>query len=251
MLNAGSLATTDLSSLRLVVTGGASASVETIRAFQATLPGAKLIELYGMLETGFHSITRLTDDPMKVNGTIGRCIDELELAILDDEGRPVARGAQGEIAAKGPSIHLGYLDNDEANRDSFNADGWFLSGDLGEVVDDDGNVRISGRKKEIINRAGKKYFPREIEEILYEHPAFLQVAIVGMPDDRLGERNCLCAVLKPGRSVTLDETVAFLKGRVADYKLPEQLVVRDDIPMTPSGKIRRGELVKELVGRGA
>lgn len=247
MLNAETFATTDLSSLRLVVTGGASASVETIRALQAALPDAKLIELYGMLETGFHSITRLTDDPLKVNGTIGRCIDELELTILDDDGRGLPHGTQGEIAAKGPSIHLGYLDNEQANRDSFNAEGWFLSGDLGEVVDDDGNVRISGRKKEIINRAGKKYFPREIEEILYEHPAFLQVAIVGMPDARLGERNCLCAVLKPGRSVTLDEAVAFLKGRVADYKLPEQLVVRDEIPMTPSGKIRRGELVKELV----
>jgi len=250
MLNADDLASRDLSSLRIVITGGASASIETIRAFQVALPGVKLIELYGMLETGFHSITRLTDDPLKVNGTIGRCIDELELALLDDDGRPVARGQQGEIAAKGPSVHLGYLDNDAANRDSFNADDWFLSGDLGEVVDDDGNVRISGRKKEMINRGGKKFFPREIEEILYEHPAFLQVAIVGMPDPRLGERNCLCAIVKPGHRVTLDETVRLLKGRVADYKLPEQLEIREEIPMTPSGKIRRGELVKELVREG-
>jgi acyl-CoA synthetase (AMP-forming)/AMP-acid ligase II len=89
---------------------------------------------------------------------------------------------------------------------------WFRTGDLGEFVDEAGNVRISGRKKEIINRGGKKYFPREIEEILYEHPGFLHVAVVGLPDPRLGERNCLCAVLKPGASVTLDDVVTLLKG---------------------------------------
>jgi acyl-CoA synthetase (AMP-forming)/AMP-acid ligase II len=146
-------------------------------------------------------------------------------------------------------VHLGYLDNDAANRESFTPDGWFRTGDLGEMADDKGNLRISGRKKEIINRAGKKYFPREIEELLYQHPAFLQVAIVGMPDARLGERNCLCAILKPGQSITLDEVVSLLKGRVADYKLPEELVVMTEFPMTPSGKIRRPELVKQLTAK--
>jgi non-ribosomal peptide synthetase component E (peptide arylation enzyme) len=200
-----------------------------------------------MLETGFHAYTRLDDDPFKVNGTIGRCIRQLELEILDDAGRPVPRGQSGELAAKGPSVHLGYLDNPNANQDSFTDDGWFRTGDLGEFVDEVGNVRISGRKKEIINRGGKKYFPREIEEILYEHPAFLHLAVVGLPDQRLGERNCLCAVLKPGASVTLEEVVALLKGRVADYKLPEQLELMPDLPMTPTGKVRRPELVKQLM----
>jgi non-ribosomal peptide synthetase component E (peptide arylation enzyme) len=250
MLSDPGIADQDLSSLRVVITGGASAPIEAIKAFQARLPNAKLIELYGMLETGFHAYTRLDDDPVQVNGTIGRCIRQLSLQILDDHGLPVPHGAQGELAAKGPSVHLGYLNNDAANRDSFTADGWFLTGDLGEFVDDAGNVRISGRKKEIINRGGKKYFPREIEEILYEHPAFLQVAIVGMPDARLGERNCLCAVLKPGQTVTLPEVVALLKGRVADYKLPEQLEILPELPMTPSGKVRRPELLKQLQQAG-
>jgi acyl-CoA synthetase (AMP-forming)/AMP-acid ligase II len=248
MLNSPQLAQRDLSSLRIVITGGASAAVETIKAFQAALPHTKLIELYGMLETGYHSFTRLTDDPLKVNGTVGHCVDEMGLRILDDEGRDVPYGEVGEIAAVGPSIHMGYLDNPSANRDAFTADGWFRTGDLGQYADREGNVRIAGRKKEIINRGGKKYFPREIEELLYEHPKIVQVAIVGAPDSRLGEKNCLCAIVKPGSTLALDEVVAFLKGRVADYKLPEALVVMNDFPMTPTGKIRRPELVKRVAG---
>jgi len=162
MLNSPALSERDLRSLRIVITGGASAAVETIKAFQAALPHTKLIELYGMLETGYHSFTRLTDDPLKVNGTVGRCVDEMGLRILDDDGNDVPFGEVGEIAAVGPSVHVGYLDNPIANRDSFTRDGWFLTGDLGKYADREGNVRIAGRKKEIINRGGKKYFPREI-----------------------------------------------------------------------------------------
>jgi non-ribosomal peptide synthetase component E (peptide arylation enzyme) len=245
MLNAPDLRRHDLASLRVVLTGGAAASVETIKSFQAALPGVKLIEVYGMLETGFHTSTRLDDDPLSVNGTVGRCLPQLELAILDDAGQPRPEGAEGEIACRGPSVHVGYLDNDVANRESFTGDDWFRTGDLGHMAAG-GNLQISGRKKEIVNRGGKKYFPREIEELLYEHPAFLQVAVVGVPDSRLGERNCLCAIFKPGQSLSLDEVVGLLKGRVADYKLPEQLEVFEDFPMTPSGKIRRPELVKRV-----
>lgn len=246
MLNSPQLKERNLTSLRVVITGGASAAVETIREFQAAIPNAKLIELYGMLETGFHAMTRLTDDPLKVNGTVGRCVSVMGLRIIDDDGNDVPYGEVGEIAAIGPSVHFGYLNNDAANRSSFTVDGWFRTGDLGQFVDKEGNVRIAGRKKEIINRGGKKYFPREIEELLYEHPAVFQVAIVGAPDPRLGERNCMCVVLKEGAQLTLDEVVAFLKGRVADYKLPEQLVVMNDLPMTPTGKIRRPELIKRV-----
>jgi len=248
MMNAPSLRSRDLSSLRLVITGGASAAVETIKAFQAAVPHAKLVELYGMLETGYHAFTRLTDDPLKVNGTVGRCVEEMGLRIVDDDGRDVADGEIGEIAAYGPSVHVGYLDNPTANRDSFTADGWFRTGDLGQFADAERNLRIAGRKKEIINRGGKKYFPREIEELLYQHPKILEAAIVGAPDPRLGEKNCLCAIVRPGQSLALDEVVSFLKGRVADYKLPEELVVMNDFPMTPTGKIRRPELVRRVAG---
>jgi non-ribosomal peptide synthetase component E (peptide arylation enzyme) len=238
MLNEPDLARHDVSSLRVVITGGASAAIETIRDYQARMPG-HLIELYGMLETGFHTYTRFTDDPAKVNGTIGRVVSSMDLRILDEPGREVARGEVGEIAALGPSVHLGYHANPSANAEAFTADGWFRTGDLGRVVDASGNVEIVGRRKEIINRGGKKFFPREVEEVLYTHPKILHAAMVGIADGRLGERNCLCVIPKAGQTVTLVEMVAHLKGQVADYKLPEELHIVAELPFTATGKLQR------------
>jgi non-ribosomal peptide synthetase component E (peptide arylation enzyme) len=235
----------DLSSLRVVITGGASAAIETIRAYQARAKG-HLIELYGMLETGFHTYTRFTDDPSKVNGTIGRLVGDMELRIIDDAGNDVHYGEIGELAARGPSVHLGYHNNPAANAASFTPDGWFRTGDLGRFVDEAGNVQLSGRSKEIINRGGKKFFPREVEEILYTHPSVLHAAMVGLPDARLGERNCLCVIPKSGRDLSLNEAVAFLKGQIADYKLPESIEPFDEFPMTGTGKVRR-HVLRDLV----
>jgi non-ribosomal peptide synthetase component E (peptide arylation enzyme) len=238
ILNDPSLEQRDLSSLRVVITGGASAAVETIRAYQANVHG-HLIELYGMLETGFHTYTRFEDDPEAVNGTIGRVVGEMELRLIDEKGADVPHGEIGEIAARGPTVHLGYHANPEANAQAFTDDGWFRTGDLGRYVDEQGNVQITGRRKEIINRGGKKFFPREVEEILYAHPKILHAAMVGLPDPRLGERNCLCVVPKEGARLELGEVVEFLKGQVADYKLPESLEHFSDLPLTGTGKIRR------------
>ena len=228
----------DLSSLRVVITGGASAAIETIRDYQTRAKG-HLIELYGMLETGFHTYTRFTDDPEKVNGTIGRLVGDMELRIIDAAGNDVPYGEVGEVAARGPSVHLGYHNNPAANAASFTEDGWFRTGDLGRFVDKAGNVQLSGRSKEIINRGGKKFFPREVEEILYTHPSVMHAAMVGVPDTRLGERNCLCVIPKSGRALSLDEAVTFLKDQIADYKLPESIERFDEFPMTGTGKIRR------------
>ncbi len=238
MLAEPALGRFDIRSLRVVITGGASAAIETIRDYQARAKG-HLIELYGMLETGFHTYTRLTDDPEKVNGTIGRLIDGMELRILDGSGKDVPFGEVGEIAARGPTVHLGYHNNPGANAASFTADGWFRTGDLARFADADHNVQIVGRSKEIINRGGKKFFPREVEEILYTHPNVLHAAMVGIPDARLGERNCLCIIPKAGRHLSLKEAVAFLKGQIADYKLPETIERFDEFPMTGTGKLRR------------
>ena len=236
----------DCSSLRVVVTGGASAAIETIKAYQQNMKG-HLLELYGMLETGFHTFTRFEDDPQKVNGTIGRVVGQMELRIIDEDGKDVPYGSEGEIAAYGPSVHLGYFNNPTANSELFTADDWFRTGDLGKYVDDVGNVMIVGRRKEMINRGGKKYFPREIEEFLYGHPSVLHVAIVGVNDTRLGEKNCLCVVLKPEHSLTLDDVIKMLKGQVADYKLPEMLEFYDELPFTPTGKIRRHVLTADVM----
>ena len=248
ILNEPGLSGYDVASLRVVITGGASAAIETICDYQARMPG-HLIELYGMLETGFHTYTRFSDDPAKVNGTIGRVVSSMELKILDELGLEVEKGEVGEIAALGPSIHLGYHANAAANAEAFTADGWFRTGDLGRVVDAAGNVEIVGRRKEIINRGGKKFFPREVEEILYTHPKILHAAMVGVADRRLGERNCLCVIPKVGQSVTLAELVGHLKGQVADYKLPEEMHIVEELPFTATGKLRR-HVLAEWVAKG-
>ncbi len=247
MLNEPELGRFDLSSLRVVITGGASCPVETIREFRARMRG-HLIELYGMLETGFHTYTRFSDNPEAVTGTVGTVSSGLGLRLIDEAGRDVPVGAEGEIAAEGPSVHLGYHKNPQANAELFTADGWFRTGDLGQF-DAAGNVRIVGRLKEMINRGGKKFFPREIEEILYAHPKILHAAIVGVPDPRLGERNCLCVIPRPGQELALDEVVAYLKDGVATYKLPETIEVFDELPFTPTGKIQRHVLVRRVLER--
>lgn len=250
MLNDPELDRFDLSSLRVVITGGASCPEETLRDFIRRMPG-RIIELYGMLETGYQSYTRFTDDAHVVNGTVGKCIDGMGLRLLDDAGRDVGPGEEGDIAAYGPSVHLGYHNNPTANAEAFTEDGWFRSGDLGVWADDAGNVRIVGRSKEIINRGGKKFFPREIEEILYTHPSILHAAMVGTKDARLGERNCLCVIPKPGQQVTLEQMIAFLKGEVSDYKLPERLEVVEELPFTATGKLQRFALTKQIQDRDA
>jgi acyl-CoA synthetase (AMP-forming)/AMP-acid ligase II len=237
----------DLARLRIVVSGGASAPVETIRAWRRAAPGA-LLELLGMLETGYQAYTRATDDPEQVAGSVGVPASHMGLKLVDVEGREVARGAEGDICCDGPSVHLGYHNNPTANVEVFLPDGWFRSGDLG-MIDGDGNLRIVGRLKEMINRGGKKFFPREIEEILYTHPQVLYAAIIGIPDLRLGERNCLCLVPRPGGTPTLDDLVGFLGDSVATYKLPERLELFAQFPFTPTGKIQRHALVREVVAR--
>ena len=234
LLDAPELDRTDLSSLRQVVSGGASCPVETIREFRARMPG-DFIELYGMLESGFHSYTRPGDDPEAASGTVGWPATGLGLRILDDANRDVAPGETGEIAGRGPSIHLGYHRNPAANAAAFTPDGWFRTGDIG-YVDGNGNLVISGRSKELVNRGGKKFHPREIEEILYASPKILHAAVVGMPDARLGERNCLCVVPRRGQDVTLEEMTALLDGKVATYKLPEALEIFEVLPFTPTGQ---------------
>jgi non-ribosomal peptide synthetase component E (peptide arylation enzyme) len=245
LLNAPGAETFDVSSLRVVITGGASAAVETIRDYRRRMKG-HLIELYGMLEAGFQTYTRFSDDPQKVNGTIGRPVRAMELRIVDAEGNDVPTGETGELMSRGPSIHLGYHNNPTANAAAFNKEGWFRTGDLGRVVDADGNAQITGRSKEIINRGGKKFFPREVEEILYTHPQVMHAAMIGVPDLRLGERNCLCVVPKGDVVPTTEEFVAFLRDQVADYKLPESVERFSELPMTGSGKIQR-HVLRDLV----
>ena len=245
MLNEPELASYDVSSLRVVITGGASAAIETIRDYQARMPG-HLIELYGMLETGFHTYTRFSDDPAKVNGTIGRVVVEHG---AQDPGRARPRGgarrgrrdcgAGPERASRLPrqrrgqrrGVHGGRLVPHRRSR---------AHRRCGR------QRRDRRRRKEIINRGGKKFFPREVEEILYTHPKIMHAAMVGVADARLGERNCLCVIPKAGQTVTLAEMIGHLKGQVADYKLPEEMHIVEELPFTATGKLRRHVLTERI-----
>ena len=226
--------------------GGATCP-EEFRALYRARFGRDVSIGYGMTEAPT-AVTRADGGPVEQPGLCGLALPQIEISIRDASGRALPPGEEGEICCDGPSVHLGYHNNPSANAEAFLPDGWFRSGDLG-VIDRDGRLRIVGRLKEMINRGGKKLFPREIEEILYTHPQVLYAAIVGIPDARLGERNCLCLVPRPGEAPTLDNITAFLGDSVATYKLPERLELFTQFPFTPTGKIQRHALVREVLAR--
>jgi fatty-acyl-CoA synthase/cyclohexanecarboxylate-CoA ligase/acyl-CoA synthetase len=223
-----------------MTTGGASCPIEVIREVRARLPG-HLIELYGMLECGFQSHTRIEDDPEEVCGLVGRPLRQMGIRVVGDDGRDCPPGIAGEILTYGPSVTIGYYNNFDANGRSFSADGWFATGDIG-ILDTRGYLKIIDRKKELIIRGGANIYPREIEEVLYQHPKVLEAAAVGVPDPRLGERVCACIVSRPGESLSFEELIAFLKDKIATYKLPEFLRLLDALPRTPTGKVQKGPL---------
>ena len=165
----------------------------------------------------------------------------------DDAGRAVL-GEPGEIVVRGPNTSVGFFADPERTAAVFEPDGWVRSGDLG-VLDDDGYLRIVGRKKEIIIRGGLNIAPREIEDLVIEHPAVAETAVVGLPHPRLGEMTCACVVLREGAALELDELTGFLREHgMATYKLPQRLVALDALPRTPSGKVKKFELEAQLEG---
>jgi acyl-CoA synthetase (AMP-forming)/AMP-acid ligase II len=240
LLSVSDLGRYDLSSLQVMTTGGASCPIEVIREVRACLPG-HLLELYGMLECGFQSHTTLADDPEEVCGLVGRPPRQMGIRVVADDGRDCPSGTAGEILTCGPSVTVGYYNNPDANARSFSPDGWFATGDIG-ILDAKGYLKIVDRKKELIIRGGANIYPREIEEVLYQHPKVLEAAAVGVPDPRLGERVCACIVPRPGESLTFEEMIAFLRGKIATYKLPEFFRLLDALPRTPTGKVQKGPL---------
>ncbi len=237
----------DLSSLQHIMTGGASCPIEVIRAVQARMPG-HLLEMYGMLECGTQAHTTIADDPESVCGTVGRPVPEMGIRVVDERGVECPPDGVGEVLTYGPSLTVGYYRNPDANARSFTSDGWFHTGDLG-TLDSRGLLRIVGRKKEMIIRGGANIYPREIEEILYEHPSVLDAAVVGIPDDRLGERVCACLVAKPGQTLSAEEVLGFLNGRIARYKVPEFIEIIGSLPRTPTGKVQKLPLREMMVRR--
>jgi non-ribosomal peptide synthetase component E (peptide arylation enzyme) len=249
MLNVKDFDQYDLGSLKVMMTGGASCPIEVIREVRQRMPG-HLLEMYGMLECGSQAHTRLDEDPEAVCGLVGRSLPAMRNKVVDDQGVECPPGTVGEILTSGPSVTIGYYNNPDANRRSFTKDGRFHTGDQG-VFDEKGYLRIVGRTKEMIIRGGANIYPREIEEVLYQHPKVLDAAVVGLPDPRLGERTCACIVPKVEQTITLAELVEFLRPRIATYKMPEFLEVMTELPRTPTGKIQKGPLRDIVVGRRA
>src|SRR3954471_2895019 len=223
----------DWSSLRPAIVSGSRAAPELVKSSAAKLPQCAVTQLWGMTEIQAGLYTR-PGDPLDLSaGSAGH----------PSPGTEIRLGADGEIQVRGPLVFSGYLNNPEATRNAFTADGWFCSGDLAEKRD--GNAyAIVGRSKDIINRGGVKFNPADVESLLDAHPKILQTAIVPMPDPILGEKACAFVVLKnKDDRLAFDEVVTYLLGKnIAKNKLPEKLVVLDEMPMPPTRKVIKGRL---------
>jgi long-chain acyl-CoA synthetase len=223
----------DLSSLRLCVSGGASLPVELLRGFEAAF-GAKILEGYGLSETSPISSFNHPDRERKA-GSIGTPIEGVEMKLVN-----VSPEGVGEIAIRGHNIMRGYWNNPSATAEAI-PDGWFRSGDLARQ-DDDGYFYIVDRAKDLIIRGGLNVYPREVEEVLYEHPAVAEAAVIALPHGELGEEIGAAVALKPGMSATPEELSAFVKERIAAYKYPRRVWLVDELPKTATGKILRREV---------
>jgi len=239
MLHDGSADSADTSTLRLCMSGGAAMPAELMRAFEEKF-SCVILEGYGLSETSPVASFNHPDKERKP-GSIGTPIEGVEMKLVDDDGKDVARGEIGEIVIRGHNIMKGYWERPEATEESITEDGWFHSGDMGKV-DDDGYFFIVDRKKELIIRGGYNVYPREIEEVLYEHPAVQEAAVVGVPDDALGEEVGAAVVLKKGEQLDADEVKAHVKEQVAAYKYPRKVWFVDELPKGPTGKILKREI---------
>ncbi|MEQ8700610.1 MAG: class I adenylate-forming enzyme family protein, partial [Bauldia litoralis] len=234
----------DLSSLKMMIMSGSACPEELVRWTAAQLPDCAVTQLWGMTETQGGLYTRPSDGLELSATSAGRASPGTEIRIADPEtNEAMADGEEGELQVRGPLLFPGYFKNEAANKAAFAEDGFFRSGDLA-VKRSDGAVAITGRIKDVINRGGVKFNPRDIEDLLDAHPAVLQSAIVPMPDPVLGEKACAFVSLKPGADQpTLDSLCGYLlEHKIAKNKLPERLVVVDEFPMTPTKKIIKGQL---------
>lgn len=243
-INDPSIGKHDLSSVRVIQSGGQRLQPEVKRLTEERIPSAIVQENFGMAE-GMLTFVRL-DDPYEVRlETVGRpmCADD-EVKLVDDEGQEVPEGEVGELAVRGPYTLRGYYRAPEHNARAFTPDGFYLSGDLMRRHPS-GNFVVEGRKKDLINRGGEKISAEEIENLILSHPAVQNVACVPMPDPVLGERTCAFVVPRPGRRPTLAELVGHLsEAGIAKFKLPERLELVDELPLSPFGKVSKVALTK-------
>jgi acyl-CoA synthetase (AMP-forming)/AMP-acid ligase II len=229
----------DLSSLRLAVTGAAVVPVELILRMRSELTFSTVLTAYGLTEsTGTVTMCRRGDAPETIAETSGRAIPGLEVRVVDDAGVECRRGEPGEIVVRGYTVVRGYFEDPEATAEAIDAQGWLHTGDIG-VMDEAGNVRITDRKKDMFIVGGFNAYPAEIEGALLRHPSVSQVAVVGVPDERMGEVGCAFVVPRPGVASTglAGELVAWARDQMANYKVPRRVEVVEALPTNASGKV--------------
>jgi acyl-CoA synthetase (AMP-forming)/AMP-acid ligase II len=221
------------------MSSGSRLQLATIEGFEAAFPKARLADTYGWTESGW--ITYCAhEDILASDRSIGRASFGCEITILDEAGRELPRGKEGMIYACNPVPFLGYHENPEATGD-MRVGRWETGGDVG-LIDERGFLHILDRKKDLIVSGGENIYPAEIERVLAEHPKILEVAVVGVPDEKWGESPRACVVPQPGQAVTLAEIVAFCDGALARYKLPRSLSTLEALPRNSMGKVLRREL---------
>jgi acyl-CoA synthetase (AMP-forming)/AMP-acid ligase II len=242
ILNHPDVGDLDLSSLRLAVTGAAPVPVPLIHAMRDTLGFETVITGYGLTEaSGIATMCRHDDPPEVISATSGRAIDDVEVLVVGPDGAEVPRGEPGEVVVRGYNLMSGYLDDPGQTAEAIDADGWLHTGDIG-VMDEAGYLDITDRLKDMFINGGFNVYPAEVEGLLLAHPEIAQVAVVGVPDERLGEVGMAFVVPASGCSPDPDDLVAWARAEMANYKAPRRFAVVDALPTNASGKVLKFEL---------
>ncbi len=237
----------DLSSLRVGVTGAADIPVELIRRIRDELPFSTIVAGYGLTEAGTATGTGPDDDFEAIATTVGRARPGFEIRLVDPTGAEVRAGESGEVVLRGASTMSHYLDDPEATAAVLSADGWLRTGDLG-TFDPAGRLRIVGRVKDMYIVGGFNVYPAEIENALLRHPGVRQAAVIGIPDQRMGEVGMAFVVLAPEAAATPDGIIEWSRQQMANYKVPRVVRIVDQLPLNATGKVQKDRL-KEQVQR--
>ncbi|PWR20396.1 FadD3 family acyl-CoA ligase [Zavarzinia aquatilis] len=238
ILGDGTYATRDLSSLRLAVTGAASVPVDLIRRMFTDLKFDVVLTAYGLTEAPVVTMCETTDDAETIANRCGKPIPGVEVICADAEGREVPRGAEGEVLVRGYNVMAGYFENETATREAIDDAGWLHTGDIG-VMDERGYLKITDRKKDMFIVGGFNCYPAEIENIILSRRDIAQAAVIGVPDERMGE--VAKAIVVPARGAVLekDEFLAWCRANMANYKAPRQVEICEALPLTASGKVQK------------
>jgi HIP---CoA ligase len=238
----------DLSSLRLAVTGAAAVPVELVHQMHDELGFETVLTAYGLTEsTGVVSICEPGDDPETIATTSGKAIPGTEVRCVDPDGKEVPRGQPGEIWVRGYNVMRGYFESEEQTREAIDAEGWLHTGDVG-VMDERGYLRITDRIKDMFIVGGFNCYPAEIENLMFAHEAIAQVAVIGVPDERMGEVGMAFVVPAPGQAPTTETLKAWCRDAMANYKVPRRIEIVSALPLNASGKVDKLELRRRAAG---